>query len=733
VRQVFLSKSGAIQVDDAPAPACGPGEVAIDVAFSVISTGTETASMAGADLRSRLDKAIGKARIGFERLRTRGLEEVLRKARVREGISAPMGYSVAGTVRDVGADVTDLRAGDRVAAGGSAYAHHAEIVAVPRNLVVPVPAGVDLRAASFATVGAIAMQGVRRAAPQVGETAVVVGLGLVGQLTAQILGAAGCRVIGVDPRADRVELARTGPGGLVAGAGPASAEVEAAVRDATSGAGADVVLLCAGTASSEPLHTAMQVVRQRGRVVVVGAVGMELRREPFYRKEAELTISCSYGPGRYDASYEEGGLDYPIGFVRWTENRNLAAFLDLVAAGRVDPSQLVAAEHPLEEAAASFAAAKASTDARVAFVLRYPAPAPAAQRSVVRGSIAAKHSGSIAAKPSGSIGLAVIGAGGFAADTLLPAIAAAGDFALRAVVTQRSASAAKVAQEFGAAIASTDPAAALADPDVDAVVIATRHDSHARLALAALEAGKHVFLEKPVAIRRDELAALRARALASDRVFTVGYNRRYAPLSLAVRDALAATRGPRAVVYRVNAGAVPARHWTLDPAVGGGRIVGELCHMLDLLAFWLGPELVAWSATGLPGAPTAQDVAVALRFRDAGGTEHLASLAYLTSGAKALAKESIEVHAGGGSLRLEDFAKLEAHGLGRDTDLRRPDKGHRAEIAAFRDAIRGRPTPLLGVDAAFAAAELAFAIDAAVSGGARAGGAHSKGESSGFQ
>jgi polar amino acid transport system substrate-binding protein len=707
VRQVFLSKSGAIQVEDAPAPACGPGEVAIDVAYSVISTGTETASLAGADLRSRVDQALAKARLGVERLRTRGLEEVLRKARVREGISAPMGYSVAGTVREVGADVADLRPGDRVAAGGSAYAHHAEIVTVPRNLVVPVPDGVDLRAASFATVGAIAMQGVRRAAPQVGETAVVIGLGLVGQLTAQILGAAGCRVIGVDPRGDRVALARTGPGGLVAGTGAATAEVEAAVRDATGGAGADVVLLCAGTASSEPLHTAMQVVRQRGRVVVVGAVGMELRREPFYRKEVELTISCSYGPGRYDASYEEGGLDYPIGFVRWTENRNLAAFLDLVAAGRVHPAPLVAAEHPLEDAAGAFAAAKAGGDARVAFVLRYPAPAATAPRTVSRA---------IAAKPAGSIGLAVIGAGGFAADTLLPAIAAAGDFALRAVVTQRSATAAKVAQEFGAALASTDPATALSDPAVDAVVIATRHDSHARLALAALEAGKHVFLEKPMAIRRDELAALRDRALASDRVFTIGYNRRYAPLSIAVRDALAAVRGPRAVVYRVNAGAVPAGHWTLDPAVGGGRIVGELCHMLDLLAFWLGPEVVAWSATGLPGAPTAQDVAVSLRFRDPSGTEHLASLAYLTSGAKALAKEWIEVHAGGGSLRLEDFAKLEAHGLGRDTDLRRSDKGHRAEIAAFRDAIRGRPSPLLGVDAASAAAELAFAIDAAVSG-----------------
>lgn len=707
MRQVFLSKSGAIQVEETPAPGCGAGEVQIDVAYSVISTGTETASMAGADLRSRLDKAMKMARLGVTRLRTRGLDEVLRKAKVREGISSPMGYSVAGIVRAVGSDVTDLRAGDRVAAGGAAYAHHAEIVAVPRNLVVPVPDGVELRSASFATVGAIAMQGVRQAAPQVGETAVVVGLGLVGQLTVQILAAAGCRVIGVDPRADRVALARGGPGGLVAGVGADAAEIERAVQAATDGHGADVVLLCAGTPSSEPLQTAMRVVRQRGRVVVVGAVGMELPRDPFYRKEAELTISCSYGPGRYDPSYEEGGLDYPFGFVRWTENRNLQAFLDLAARGRVDPAPLIAAEHPLEDAAAAFAAAKSGADARVAIVLRYPEPAASAARSVVRA---------VAAKPAGAIGVAVIGAGGFAADTLLPALQAAGDFAVRAVVTQRSASAAKVAQEFGAALAATDPAAALADPSVDAVVIATRHDSHARLAMAALDAGKHVFLEKPMAIRRDELEALRTKALATDRVFTVGYNRRYAPLSLAVQGALATAPGPRVVLYRVNAGAVPAGHWTLDPAIGGGRIVGELCHMLDLLAFWLGPEVVEWSATAGPArGPTHEDVAVSLRYRDASGAEHLASLAYLSVGAKALGKEWVEVHAGGGSLRLVDFERLEACGLGAAQELRRLDKGHRGEIEAFRDAIRGRPSTLLGVEAAYAATDLALRIDAAVS------------------
>jgi polar amino acid transport system substrate-binding protein len=720
LRQVFLSRSGAIQVEDAPAPACGPGEVRIDVAHSVISTGTETSALASPDLRARLDRAAAMARMGAERLRTRGLQEVLRKARVRDGISAPMGYSVAGRVCEAGADVDDLAPGALVAAGGSAYAHHAEQVAVPRNLVVPVPEGVSLRAASFATVGAIALQGVRRAAPQVGETVVVVGLGLVGQLAVQILGAAGCRVIGVDPRADRALLARSGPGGLVADSGPDPAEIERVVRAQTASAGADAVLLCAGTPSSDPLNTALRAVRQRGRVVIVGAVGLALEREAFYRKEVELTMSCSYGPGRYDPSYEEGGLDYPLGFVRWTENRNMAAFLDLVARGSVDPERLAAGEHDLEDAAAAFGAAKAGTGSGVAVLLRYPARSGPAARTVPSAASASRPA---TAKRDGHIGIAVIGAGGFAAETLLPAIGATPDFALRTVVTRGSASAARVAQEFGAAQASTDPEGVLADSSVDAVVIATRHDSHAPLALAALRAGKHVFLEKPMGITREQIDGLRDAARAAGRIFTVGYNRRYAPLSLRVRDWIAASGGPAVVVYRVNAGRVPAAHWTLDPRVGGGRIVGELCHMLDLLSFWLGPERVSWSAAAVPSAqraaPSPQDVVVSLRFRDANRNEHVASLVYTSLGAPALAKEWIEVHAGGGTLHLTDFMRLEVQGArARSEVLRKPDKGHRAEIEAFRDAIRGAPNALLGPEEAWGAADLALRIDQQLRAGA---------------
>ena len=715
MRQVFLSKSGQILVEDAPAPEVGAGEVLVEVAYSLISTGTETASVASAkaDLGERIARAVRLAKLGAQRLQERGLEETLRKARVREGISAPMGYSVAGVVRAVGSEVADLAAGQRVAAAGSAYAHHAEVVAVPRNLVVPVPEPVGLREASFATVGAIALQGVRRAMPQVGETAVVIGLGLVGQLTVQILGAAGCRVVGVDPRADRVELARRGPGGLVAGCGPDSSDVERAVAEATGGIGADVVLLCAGTASSEPANTALRVVRQRGRVVVVGAVGMELSREPFYRKEVEFTISCSYGPGRYDPTYEEGGLDYPVGFVRWTENRNLAGFLDLVARGRVDPASLLASEHEIEEAPEAFRKAKEQVGSGVAVVLRYPAGPDRAQRTVARRTPPSRPA------RSGAVGIAVIGAGGFAASTLLPAIRALPDFSLRTVVTRSSASAARVAQEFDAAQASTDAAAVLADPSVEAVVIATRHDLHAQLALDALAAGKHVFLEKPMGLTREEIDAVRDAARASDRVFTVGYNRRYAPLVLRAREALRAAGGSAAADYRVNAGFIPPGHWTLDPSVGGGRIIGEACHMLDLLAFLLGPEVIGFACEGVPSrdpaAPSSQDFAVSLRLRDPQGNVSVASLLYTARGAKDLAKERIELHAGRGSLVLDDFTKLTSHGLAaKDADLRRPDKGHRDEMRLFLEAIRGQENALLGAGEAWQAADLALRIDGAL-------------------
>jgi len=707
MRQVFLSKSGKILVAEAPAPECGPGEVLIGVAWSVISTGTETRQVEerNPDFGVRLRHAVKLGRMGLQRFWERGLEETLRKARVREGISAPMGYSVAGIVRATGSEAGDLATGSRVAAGGSAYAHHAEVVAVPRNLVVPVPDGVSLRAASFATVGAVALQGVRRAAPQVGETTVVIGLGLLGQLAVQILTASGCRVIGVDPLKGRIELARRPPGVLNAGCGPSPDEIDPLVRSVTGGIGADAVLICASTPSSEPANIALRIVRQRGRVVVVGDVGMDLAREAFYRKEVEFTISCSYGPGRYDPTYEEGGVDYPPGFVRWTENRNMQAFLELVQGGHVDPEGLIFAEHPLEEAPAAFEAAKSQSLSGVVAVLRYPDPAQSISHTVTR-------SVPVPPSPDHKIGVAVIGAGGFAAGTLLPALLSIPEVVLRAVVTRTSSSAAKVAEEFQAERASTDAEEALSDPTVQAVVIATRHDLHAPLALRALTAGKHVFLEKPLGLTREQIDTVRDAALASGRIFTVGYNRRYAPLALVAKELLRAVEGVAVVDYRVNAGPVPKSHWTLDPQAGGGRIIGEACHMFDFIAFLLGGKIESIGCTGSDESPSPQDFSASLRLRDTRGVSHVAGITYCSVGSRELPKERIEVHAGGGSLVLVDFASLVCHGLGgRNHRLPRPDKGHRAQMRHWIDAIRGQPTPLLGPEDAWNAADVALRID----------------------
>lgn len=709
MRQVLIRKDGTVVVEEVPAPALGPGEILVDVASSVISTGTETGGLAGGDLRSRVETALRLARLGAARLREAGLEETLRKVKARDGVKGATGYSVAGIVREVGGAISDLRPGDRVAAGGSDYAHHAETIVAPRNLVVRVPDEVSLRAASFATLGAVALQGVRRAAPQVGETVVVVGLGLVGQLAVQILGASGCRVVGVDGRPDRTELARSGPRPPVALCGADPAEVERCVDAVTRGRGADAVLLCAGTPSSGPANLALRIVRQRGRVVVVGAVGMELDRADFYRKEVEFTISCSYGPGRYDPSYEEGGLDYPLAFARWTENRNFEAFLDLVARGQVDPEGLIAAEYPLEQAPKAFATARAGEGSGVAHVLRYPREDTPLRRTVATAPERRPRS-------AGTIDVAVIGAGSFARSTLLPGILAEPGLGLRTVVARTGASAARLGHEFGAARLSTDVEETLADPEVDAVVIATRHDSHADLAARALRSGKHVFLEKPMGIAREPLEALRAEAQASDRVFTVGYNRRYAPLSGVLREARLAHPGPCVVDYRVNAGAVDSGHWTLDPAVGGGRIVGEVCHFIDLLRFWLGSEVLEWHAAGVAagesGPPSVQDVSVSLRFRDEAGRESVASLVYSSVGSPELAKERAELHVGGGTVVLDDFRALEVHGLaGSATRSRRSSKGHREQLHAFRLAVQGRPSPLLGLEDAYAAADLALRID----------------------
>lgn len=706
MKQVFKTKQQRIVVRDVPPPRPAGGEVLVLNEWSLISAGTETGGMVlDGDLRGKLRVRRDLVKKGLAALGRQSLRDLWRKASHADNAAGAIGYSCAGLVVETGRDVTDLRPGDRVACAGSGVAAHAEVVAVPRLLVAPVPDGVSTRDAAWTTVACIAMQGVRQADPRLGETVLVSGLGLIGLLTVQLLRASGCRVIGVDPVASRRGLALAC--GAEAALAPDDGDLAGLVRERTGGLGVDAVAITAGTASSGPLNQAMDLCRKRGRVVVVGAVGLQLERGPFYMKEIELRIACSYGPGRYDADYEQRGRDYPAHWARWTENRNMQAVLRLLADGALRVEPLLSAVHPVEEAPAAFASLKENPDERIGVMLRYAASEEAARPAPPPATLAGNR----------SLGVAVVGAGGFSARTHLPAVAARGDAELRMLVTKGGFSGGKLAAEFGVPHATTDPEQAFAHPDVDAVIVSTRHDTHAGLALRALAAGKHVFVEKPVAIRAEEIERLRGALAGTDRVFTAGYNRRYAPLARRLRASLAERPdSPPFVIYRVNAGRLPEEHWTQRRDEGGGRLIGEGCHFIDLCSFLAGELPCAGAARTQPPPPggrTRDQWAITLEYP--GGA--VAQIQYLSSGSPGLAKERIEVHAGGSSWVLDDFRELMHHdGAGKAKSWTEADKGHAAEIEAFVLACRGEPSELMGVEEALSATEWAVRLQDASDG-----------------
>jgi len=686
VRQVFLSKTGAIQVEEAPAPACGAGEVLIDVAYSVISTGSETSAMSSGDLRARLDKTLELARIGVERLRTRGLQDVLRKARVREGISAPMGYSVAGVVREVGAEVVDLAVGDRVAAGGAAYAHHAELVAVPRNLVTRVPDGVELRAASFATVGAIALQGVRQAQPTLGERVAVLGLGLIGQLTAQLLAANGCRVLGFDPNPARAKLATE----LGAEAG-VSADLEAAAERFTRGDGLDAVIVAASTPTNGPLEQAGEIARLRGRVVVVGLVGMEVPRSLYYRKELDLRMSMSYGPGRYDPDFEERGFDYPIAHVRWSEQRNLEAILELLAGRRLRCAPLVTHRYSIDSALTAYDLITKGTEPFLGVVLDYGADEAEATAPAPHLALRA------AQQPrTDRIGIGVVGAGGFAQAVLLPALKAAGGTEAIAIASAGGATARRVGEQYGFRIATADADEVIRHADVDVAFVLTRHDLHAPYVVRALEAGKHVFCEKPLALSRADVDAIAAARAASRGDVMVGFNRRFAPLVQRIAGHFAGRGAPLVMHYRVNAGFIPPEHWVHDPVEGGGRILGEGCHFVDLLHALAGARPVRVFAESIgAGSRFRGDDNVAITIRFADGS--VGTVTYTAAGDATLGKEYLEVWGEGAVAILDDFRSLVLAKNRKQEKVKaaNQDKGFEEEMRRFVAAVRsGGPMPI---------------------------------------
>ena len=648
----------------------------VRTSWSVISPGTEQAISRTAK-RSLVGKALERpdqVRKVLDKAVSDGVGSARAAVRARLADVMTPGDSSAGIVEAVGEDVIELRAGDPVVCFGANVACHAERVLVPVPLCMPLPAGVDPRWGAFAALGAIAGHGLRIAEVQAGSVVAILGLGLIGQIAAQLAGAAGARVVVVDPDPARVKLALAH--GAASGAVLGSDDVLERVLARSGGAGADAVLITAATEDSSPVELAAELARDRGIVSVVGDVGMDVPRRPFYDKELQLRLSRSYGPGRYDPEYEQQGRDYPIGYVRWTQRRLIAHLLEEIELGRVALGDLVSHEFAIEDGPSAYAALE--EPGRMAILLRYPeAPRP------VTKSVAIPAAGAVAT--AGTLRLGLIGPGLFARSTLLPLIEKL-DAQLVAVAGGSGPRAVEVARRAGAAVASATADDLLADPDVDALVIATRHDSHASLAVRALEAGKAVFLEKPLAIDEPGLELVRAALERAGGRLVVDFNRRFAPTTEKVRAHFAGRSDPLAVQVRVNAGALPADHWLRDPAVGGGRLVGEGCHFVDLCGAIVGAPLVSVAAVGLGPAPsTAAQDSFALTLTYADGS--IGHVSYIATGSPQMAKERVEVIGAGRSAVIEDFRRVALYG-----SRRRPavpplglskDKGHQALFERF--------------------------------------------------
>ena len=684
MKQILQSlKSGAVSLTDVPSPAAGRGQLLIRSSRTLVSSGTER-MLVDFGKAGWIDKARqqpDKVRMVLEKVRTDGLVPTLEAVRNKLDQPIALGYCNVGTVVAVGAGVTGFKVGDRVASNGK----HAEMVAVPAILCAQVPDEADDDEAAFTVLGAIALQGIRLVAPTLGEAVVVTGLGLIGLMTVQLLRAHGCRVLGLDFDPAKLELARQFGAETVDlrdGADP----VRAALAF-SRGRGVDAVLITAATRSNEPVHQAAQMSRKRGRIVLVGVTGLELSRADFFEKELSFQVSCSYGPGRYDPSYEDKGNDYPLGFVRWTEQRNFEAVLDMVASRRIDVRSLVSHRFGLAQVEQAYAVVGGS-ESSLGILIYYPGgnDGQAAERTVSLAVAASRRDGRAV--------VGFIGAGNYAGAVLIPAFQASGA-RLRALVSAGGISSVHSGRKYGFEQASTDTDAVLADAETNIAVISTRHDSHARFVLAAHAAAKHVFVEKPLCLTLDELTQIeQAFSRPGSPLLMVGFNRRFAPQVLKIRALLASAPGPKAFTMTVNAGAIPTNHWTQDPSVGGGRLVGEGCHFIDLLRCLADSPVVSASLTVMDDA-SRDSQSVALRFADGS----IGTVLYLANGSKSFPKERLEVFAAGRVLQLDNFRRLTGFGWPGFTkmNLWRQDKGQNACAAAFVEAVNQSAASPIGL------------------------------------
>lgn len=677
------------RIIEVPIPKPGKGEALVRTGASLVSAGTERMLVEFAE-KSLLGKAKARPDLvkqTLDKVRREGVISTVDAVRNRLDEFLPLGYSSAGTIVEVGEGLQGFRVGDRVACAGGGFAVHAEYAVVPRNLMAQLPDEVDIERGAFATLGAIALHGFRLAELQIGERVAVIGLGLLGLMAVQIARSGGCRVLGIDINRDRVELSRK--------LGVEAVSVEGAVekgRVETGAKGFDAVIICAATASSNPVELAGEIARDRARVISVGAVGLKIPRNLYYEKELTFLVSRSYGPGRYDPTYEEGGQDYPIGYVRWTEGRNLSAFVDLLVDRRVDVDSLITHRFPIAKGIEAYDLITARTDDPfIGILLTYPETEdkvlPIDKQYPVRD---------VQIFPVDKVNLGVIGAGNFAKSTLLPNLRGMDGLELVAITSARGLKSSHAADRYGFAYAATESEQILQDESINTIAILTRHDLHARLTVAGLSAGKNVFCEKPLALDLDQLEDVNQALIETDKLLMVGFNRRFAALSKALKGFMDSTPGPKVMSYRINAGPLPSNHWLYDPVEGGGRIIGEACHFIDFLTYIANAPPIKVRTIGVGSdMPDHEDnVIIALDFADGS----IGSISYLASGDRSFSKERVEVFGGGKVAVLDDFRSLELVTDGKRSRQRsrlRQDKGHKAEWEAFVKAIQtGGPPPI---------------------------------------
>ena len=687
MKQVIQNfKTGELYVDEVPNPSISENMVLVENKFSLISAGTErgTVKVGKANLIGKAKQRPDLVAQVLQNIKKEGLKATIDKVKTKLDSLKALGYSTSGVVAASMDSNSKFKPGDRVACAGQDYASHAEVVAIPQNLVVKIPDNVSFEEASFTTLGAIALQGVRQAEPRLGDKVCVIGLGLLGQLTVQLLKANGCRVFGVDLSKNLVDLAvKSGADGAML---RSDSNLNTAIANFTEGHGFDSVIITAAAPSNDPIELSAVISRKKGKVIVVGAVKMDIPRDPdFYRKELELKMSCSYGPGRYDNTYEEDGQDYPFAYVRYTEQRNMETFLDLISQGTVKLKDLITHTFDIADAEKAYDIVLGKVEEpHIGILLSYP------QSETKKISLVSVQSNAVS-----TINIGFIGAGSFAQSYLIPYTKREGA-SLDTVVTTKGITAKNVATKFGFNNASSEAQDILNNPKINTVFIATPHNSHAPYTMEALKAGKNVFVEKPLAMNYDELEEVKKIYSESNQKLMVGFNRRFSPIAEKIKSELAGNGEPKVVNIRVNAGFIPKDHWTQNKNIGGGRIIGEMCHFIDLMQYFTDAKPVkvyaATIKTDNQNLTTEDNISITVSFSDGS----IGNLLYLGNGDKSLPKELIEVFSGGKVGRILDFRKGDFHKGNKQIKLKLDGKGHKQEVEAFLKSLKqntGAPIP----------------------------------------